>query len=178
MDTTVLRWFPPLRAAWAFEGEQAEVPITGENEKRALWGALNLCTAHRILARSKRQRQEDFMAFLRRLRRAYSNPPILLLLDQAGAHTATQSQALAEQLGITLLFLPAKSPELNPMDQLWRPLKQNVAANRQYTTVDTEAAAAEAWIQALSPTETLRKAGVLAEGFWLRDLLTNFWLPT
>ena len=178
MDTTVLRWFPPLRAAWAFEGEQATVPITGENDKRALWGALNLRTAHRILARSKRQRQEDFMNFLRRLRRAYPGRPLLLLLDQAGAHTALKSRALAERLDITLLFLPAKSPELNPVDHLWRSLKQNVAANRQYATVDSEAAAAEAWVRTLSPTETLRKAGVLAEGFWLRDLLTNFWLPT
>ncbi|WP_225888383.1 hypothetical protein [Myxococcus xanthus] len=29
----------------------------------------------------------------------------------------------------------------------------------------------------LSPQEALRKAGCLAEGFWLRDWLENFWRP-
>src|SRR5688572_22710690 len=38
MDTTVLRWFPPLRATWVLEGEQAEVPLTGENAKPLVWG--------------------------------------------------------------------------------------------------------------------------------------------
>jgi len=34
-DWTLLRLFPPLRAAWAVKGTQATVPITGANAKRA-----------------------------------------------------------------------------------------------------------------------------------------------
>jgi hypothetical protein len=30
-DWTLLRLFPPLRAAWALKGQQATVPITGAN---------------------------------------------------------------------------------------------------------------------------------------------------
>jgi transposase len=178
MDVTELRWFPPLRAAWAVAGEQAEVLITGENDKRALWGALNPRSGHGILHRSKYQRQEDFMTFLRRLRRAYPGRPILLLLDQAGCHKARKSQALARQLDIELLWLPKQCPELNLMDQLWRPLKQHVSANRQFSTVDAQADEAEAWVRSLTRIEVLRKAGVLAKDFWLRDLLENFWRPT
>ena len=33
-DWTLLRLFPPLRAAWARKGTQATVPITGANAKR------------------------------------------------------------------------------------------------------------------------------------------------
>jgi len=178
MDTTVLRWFPPLRAAWALEGEQAKVPITGENAKRVLWGALNLRTGHMVLARSTHQRQGDFMSLLRRLRTAYAGRPILLVLDQAGCHTAFLSQVLAALLGIELLWLPKKCPELNPTDHLWRSLKQHVSANRQFPSVDELADAAEAWVKDLSRTEILRKAGVLAKGFWLRHFSRNFWRPT
>ncbi len=110
MDTTVLRWFPPLRATWALEGEQAKVPITGENARRVLWGALNPRTGHLVLTRSMRQRQWDFMTFLRRLRTAYPGRPILLLLDQAGCHTAFLSQVLAALLDIELLWLPKQCP--------------------------------------------------------------------
>ncbi|WP_208752419.1 hypothetical protein [Corallococcus carmarthensis] len=38
--------------------------------------------------------------------------------------------------------------------------------------------AAIQWVLGLSPQDALRKAGCLAEGFWLRDLLENFWRPT
>jgi hypothetical protein len=37
VDVTILRLFPPLRFAWAFRGEQAEVKISGRNAKRVLF---------------------------------------------------------------------------------------------------------------------------------------------
>jgi len=40
-DETILRLFPPLRACWALRGEQAVVPITGQNAKRVLFGVIN-----------------------------------------------------------------------------------------------------------------------------------------
>jgi transposase len=178
MDSTVLRWFPPLRAVWAPVGQQAVVPISGQNAKRTLWGAINPRSGKRVVTVSKRGRQEDFMVLLRALRAAYPGRPILLVLDQASCHTAQKSQRLAARLGIHLLLLPKQRSELNCMDHLWRHLKEHVSANRQYPTVDEHADAAVQWVLGLSPEEALRKAGCLAKGFWLRDLLENFWLPT
>jgi hypothetical protein len=177
-DSTVLRWFPPLRAVWAPVGQQAQVRITGQNAKRTLWGAINPRTGRRIVMATQRGRQEDFMAFLRALHSAYPGRPLLLVLDRASCHTAQKSQRLAARLGVHLVLLPKQRSELNCMDHLWRPLKQRVSANRQYTTVDKHAAAAIQWVVGLSPQDALRKAGCLAEGFWLRDLLENFWRPT
>ncbi|MBZ4402534.1 IS630 family transposase [Myxococcus faecalis] len=178
MDSTVLRWFPPLRAAWAPRGEQAVVPITGENAKRTLWGAINPRTGKRVLLATQRARREDFMDFLRALRAAYPGRPLLLVLDRASCHTAQKSQQLAARLGIHLLLLPKQRSELNCMDHLWRSLKQRVSANRQYPTVEQHVGAAIRWVLGLSARDALRKAGCLAEGFWLRDLLENFWRPT
>src|SRR4051794_1940015 len=48
-DWTMLRLFPPLRATWSRVGEPAVVPITGANAKRVLFGALNVCTGHRVV---------------------------------------------------------------------------------------------------------------------------------
>lgn len=56
------------------------------------------------------------------------------------------------------------------MDHLWRELKGRIAANRQYDTIDDEAAAAEAWVLDLTPTQARRKAGILSKHFWLRAL--------
>ena len=70
-DWTLLRLFPPLRAAWALKGTQATVPITGANAKRVLFGAINLRTAHRVVLIRPRAGAADAQAFLRELRRRY-----------------------------------------------------------------------------------------------------------
>lgn len=170
-DETLLRQFPPLRAAWALQGEQAQVPITGQNAKRVLFGALNPRTGHRLVLQRPTLRQGDFQAFLHLLRAHYPGRPLYLLLDRAGSHTAAASLALSSRLDIQLLWLPKQWSELNAMDQLWRGLKQHIAANRQYPSVDALAQDAEDWVRRLSLRQALRKAGVLSGSFWLRSFL-------
>ena len=67
-DETALRLWPPLRAAWARVGQQARVPVSGRNDQRSLYCALNLRTGRRITLGQAHQRQGDFQAFLRRRR--------------------------------------------------------------------------------------------------------------
>lgn len=169
-DETILRWFPPLRFAWAPIGTQAEVPISGRNAKRALFGTINLRTGHRVVLRRLRTRQEDFQAFLKLLRQRYGKRPICLLLDRAPCHEAARSQAVATRLGIELVWLPKQCSELNAMDHLWRAVKGKIAANRQWTTIDAEAEYAEHWILTLSNRDALRKVGILSRDFWLKGL--------
>lgn len=170
-DATILRWFPPLRYAWAFRGQQAQVQITGQNAKRVLFGTINPRTGHRVVLRRFRQRQEDFQAFLRELRRRYRGRPLWLLLDQASFHRAIRSQHLAAALDVTCLWLPKQCPELNGEDHLWKELKRLMTANRQFRTVDEEAAYAEQWLLGLTPTEARRKAGILSDDFWLKAVV-------
>jgi transposase len=178
-DWTLLRLFPPLRAAWAPKGRQATVPITGANAKRVLFGAINLHTAHRVALVRRQAGQLDMQAFLAELRRRYRRAGhIWLLADRAGAHTAHATQALAEQLGIRWLWLPKQTPELSPMDQLWRGLKRLVAANRQAESIDALAAQAEHWVLSLTASQARRKAGIDSPNFWLRRVVHDFWPRT
>ena len=104
----------------------------------------------------------DFQAFLRELREHHyrAGQPLWLLLDKAPCHVAARSVALAAQLNITFLWLPRQCSELNAMDHLWRHLKTDLAANRQRPHIDALAEQAETWVLALSPQQTLRKAGL------------------
>lgn len=170
-DWPLLRLFPPLRSAWARAGAQAVVPITGANAKRVLFGAINLRTGHRVLLTRKHAGLADVQAFFRELRRRYRRAgTIWLLLDRATAHTSPRTQAVAAARGVRCLWLPTQASELNAMDHLWRALKAYVAANRQATSIDALAADASEWVLDLTPTEARRKAGMLAEHFWLRHL--------
>lgn len=172
-DETDVLLFPPLRAGWARKGLPAKVSLSGRNARRVLFGAINLRTGHRILLPRHRQRAEDFCAFLDELRRRYRDRPIALLLDEDTSHTAHASIAHARDLDISLVWLPKRCPELNPMDHLWRSAKQHACANRQDTTIDVTVARAIRYLRRLTPREALRKAGVFSRHFWLRHALSN-----
>jgi DDE superfamily endonuclease len=170
-DETGLRLFPVLRRAWALQGEQAHVAMTGCNAQRVLFGAMNLRTGHRVVLRCPTMAQAHFQAFLRLVREAYAGRPIALLLDEAPGQRAAKSQRLAAQLDMALIWLPKPCAELNAMDQLWRELKGHISANYQYPTIDAHAAAAEQWIRSLTATEALRKAGIRSKNFWLKSFI-------
>jgi transposase len=55
----------------------------------------------------------------------------VLLLDQAGWHV---SRKLKVPSNITLLPLPAKAPELNPVENIWQYLRENWLSNRIFTS--------------------------------------------
>lgn len=170
-DETILRLFPVLRRAWSLRGEQALVPITGQNAKRVLFATINLRTGHRVVARARNMRQAYFQALLHEVRRRYRARPIWMLLDEAKCHIAEKSQALAEELDIHLVWLPKQCSELNSMDQLWKELKGNISANYQYASIDEHADHAADWLLSLRDQSALRKAGVLSKNFWLRSFL-------
>jgi hypothetical protein len=75
---------------------------------------------------------------------------------------------------MVLIWLPKQCSELNSMDHLWRELKDDMAANRQFTTMDEGANYAQQWLRALTPAQARRKAGILSDHFWLRHFLKNF----
>ena len=168
-DETIVRLFPPLRQAWGMRGSQVCVPVTGRNDRRVLYGAINVATGHRVTRRGRSMKLFEFHAFLRDLRRRYrTGRRIWLLLDKHGTHDSPKTHQLAQSLRIVLVPLPKQCPELNPMDHLWRHAKGVVSANRQYDTIDQQAGAAEDWFLWLTPNEARRKAGMLSKNFWLR----------
>jgi transposase len=166
-DETEIHLFPPLSAGWARRGEEAKVPISGENAQRAIFGTIDIETGQRILVARKRLCAPAFQAVLRLIRESYGDRKVALLLDGASCHTAHDSKALAARLEITLIWLPPKCPQLNPVDRLWKCAKQKVCANRQYRSIDDQEDRFIDYLQALSGHEALRKAGLLSKNFWL-----------
>jgi len=57
----------------------------------------------------------------------------VLILDQAGWHTTTK---LTIPGNITLLPLPPRSPELNPVENIWQFMRDNWLSNRLFKSED------------------------------------------
>jgi transposase len=172
-DETDLLLFPPLRACWAKRGRSAEVPLSGRNARRVVFGAIHVGTGHRLLLPRRRQRGEDFRAFLEVLRGHYRGWQVWLLLDEDPSHTAKASVGLAREYEIGLLWLPKRCPELNGMDHLWGDAKDEICANHQESSIDHLVDRFIQYIQGLSAEEALRKAGILSDDFWLKDVWDN-----
>jgi transposase len=168
-DETDLLLFPPLRACWARRGEDAEVPLCGANAKRVIFGALNTQSGTRLFLERKKQRKEDFQEFLGLIHERYRGWQVSLVLDGDSSHTAKDSQREASILGIRLVWLPIRCPELNALDHLWRHGKEQVCANRQYGSIEEQVHRFIHYLESLTLEETLRKSGVLSEDYWLKS---------
>ena len=67
----------------------------------------------------------------------------VMALDRAGWHTTAK---LTVPANVTLMHLPPKSPELNPVENLWHYLRSHFWSNRHYPTWDElNQAATDAW---------------------------------
>ncbi|HET8669648.1 MAG TPA: transposase, partial [Candidatus Saccharimonadales bacterium] len=127
IDSTIFNEIPPLRAMWAPIGEQAKVPILGQHHaKRILTGVLNIQTGSYFQYSSEAYNQDTFQLILKLIRRRWRGWHIVLFLDKISAQWAHRSRHLAKQLDIQLRWLPKACPELNPVDHLWRHLKNDI----------------------------------------------------
>lgn len=167
-DEFIVRLFPVLRRAWSLRGEPARVGITGRNDKRVLFGVINVRSGQRILRTYRNMRQVSFQDFLRVVRRCYRGKEVWMLLDNSSAHTARKSLRLAEKLRIHLVWLPKQCPELNAMDHFWRQVKADISTNHQYPNIDQHVAFALHYMRRLTKVQALRRAGILSKNFWLK----------
>jgi transposase len=95
---------------------------------------------------------ETMCELLRKIATAALTGPITLVLDNARYQHNAAVQALAEQLGITLLFLPSYSPNLNLIERLWKFIKRRSLYGRYHATFADFQAAIQETIDGL-PTE-------------------------
>ena len=78
----------------------------------------------------------------------------LLIIDNAGWHHA---KALRVPDNVTLAFLPAYSPELNPVELIWRYMRQQYMSNRVFPEmVDLDKALGDAWIHLSNQPDRIR----------------------
>jgi len=82
----------------------------------------------------------------------------VVLMDRAGWH-ATGKLQVPENL--TIILLPSKSPELNPVENVWQYLRANWLSNRVFETYeDIVDAACEAWNKLIEQPETITSIGL------------------
>ena len=70
---------------------------------------------------------EDFCEFLIEVRSCNPIGRICLVLDNFSTHKAKKVKEKAKQLNIELIYLPPYSPDLNPIEYLWKSIKRIIS---------------------------------------------------
>lgn len=158
-DETTVKRFPPLRRQWQPVGEQRAVRVPETNEDFSLYGALNITSGETITRAFEKGRSDYTIQFLEEVK-ARTTGTVLLFWDQATWHT---SQAVTGWLDaherIRTMLLPTRSPQVNPVEDLWRELKEQVAACLE-RSLGALLASCRRYFEALSPRDALCTAGI------------------
>lgn len=132
-DESRIQLLPLVRAMWHWVGHQVRIPTPGNNETRAVFGALDIHSGHWVYVVREHMHKEDFIAFLEHLLASYPSSPIILIVDNYSSHTAGLVKGwLSEHSRLRLFYLPKHCSHLNPVELVWARLKARVAANRLY----------------------------------------------
>ena len=66
-----------------------------------------------------------------------------------------------DRLNITLILLPSRAPELNPVENIWQYMRANWLSNRVFETYDAIIdAACEAWQKLIAQPQTITSIGM------------------
>lgn len=96
-------------------------------------GALNAITHELVMVTNDTYiTAESVCELLRRIAMMHLDVPITLVLDNARYQKCKIVSALAAQLDIELLYLPAYSPNLNLIERLWKFVKKKVLYSKYY----------------------------------------------
>lgn len=126
-----------LGYTWGVRGEPTLVHSTtpGLSYKSTFYGIYVVPLARVHIWPKPRADTEHTQETLRRLRETYPTQPLTVIWDGASYHRSQALREVATELGITLLPLPAYSPDFMPVEALWRWLRQSVTYNRCHDTV-------------------------------------------
>ncbi len=85
-----------------------------------------------------------FQAYVREILGPSLRPGDIVIMDNLGPHKNAQTLALITATGATARFLPAYSPDLNPIEMMWSKVKALLRASEARTAAELQRAIAAA----------------------------------
>ena len=138
IDATHPEFAPTISYGWIKKGTNFDVKTNSGWRKRVnICGALDVDGLDIIARTHKTINSAAVCDLLLAIRRKNpSGNKIYVILDGAGYNRAKKTRDFAKKLGIKLIYLPPYSPNLNPIERLWKFMKKKVTANRYYEEFD------------------------------------------
>ena len=131
-DEATFGLIPIVARGWARRGSQPVVLINHKNVCTNVFGARS--QRGFVYSFTKRKRQREFVIFLEKIVAKWSR--VLLFVDNGPAHHGKLVDIFCRRhkKSLRIEYFPAYSPELNPIEQNWKPARRRLA-NRVLRTL-------------------------------------------
>ena len=87
-----------------------------------------LCLNGQSVANSRQKcKQEDLIEFLQKAKDKNPVGRLVIILDNAKIHKSKKVRHFCARNQIYLLYLPSYSPDLNPIEYVWKDVKRSLA---------------------------------------------------
>jgi transposase len=120
---------------WIRKGTDKLIATTASRTRMNLMGSINLQTMRITIGSHETINSDAMDKHFAALKEAYTTAAkIHLILDRGSYNTSAQTRASAEKHGIILHHLPAYSPNLNPIERVWKVTNEYVRNNKVFTS--------------------------------------------
>lgn len=122
---------------WIRKGQKKAVKTTGSRTRLNIMGALNLkALTSPLICEYKTINEYNVSLFFNEIRKVYPdyNQKIHVILDGAGYHRSQLVKDWAEVVNIRLHYLPPYSPNLNPIERMWKLMNEHARNNRYFSS--------------------------------------------
>jgi transposase len=122
---------------WAPKGQQPRVLSPSVRHKVGFFGALSLKTGRLLTQEAPTFSAQTFGDFIRYLLQS-TQGKIYLILDNARWHRSKDLKDFfeANRDRLVFIFLPVYSPELNPIERVWRITRRMITHNRYFPSLE------------------------------------------
>ncbi len=117
---------------WCRKGFRPSVPCHHIREYRYAYGAVEPMTGESFFLIMPYCNTECMNMFLKELSQTYPNDKIILICDGAAWH---KSCVLIIPENIELIFIPPYTPEMNPIEQIWKEIRRIGFKNVSFQTL-------------------------------------------
>lgn len=115
---------------WIKKGVDKPIGQTASRTRVNIMGAIELSTMNVVSCRPDYVNAGTTVSFFDQLKVVYPEAPnIHIILDQSGYHRSQLVQDEALKRNIVLHYLPPYSPNLNPIERLWKVMNEKVRNN-------------------------------------------------
>jgi transposase len=122
-----------VRKVWLPKGERSVVEAQHIRQYLYAYSAIEPKTGESVSLIFPYADTACMTLFLQELSERYAEDEIVLVLDGAGWH---RSGGLVVPVNIRLICLPPYSPQLNPVEQLWKGVRTRFFGNAYFETLD------------------------------------------
>jgi transposase len=128
-DETHLNLLPWVRSTWILKGLRQVVMTPGQNQRRTIFGAIELTTGRWLYRIAPKATSAYFIGFLEQVLNAYPGvPAIAIMLDNVISHQSRAVRSwLKEHPQVLLLYGARYCPHHNPVERIWAALKAYLA---------------------------------------------------